>query len=177
MNAWFHTRTAAAWLVGTVLLIAGALLVLQLAALLVWQYSVALDTRAWPQLPLLAAFADPAKHSATTAQFMSVIPQIPWHWLHDPQNAQTLSHMAATWTLGKLHVGLIPAILGLACILLGLKLIRRQKQRYADARRQKDDRLRRLRAYRREQRSEPVLTEFRAEPALSEPRQEPRLTA
>jgi hypothetical protein len=177
MNVWFHIRTAATWLFGAVLLVAGALLVLQLAALLAWQYSVALETRAWPQLPILVVFADPAKLGTTTAQFMSVIPHMPWSWLQDPQNAQTLSHMAATWTLGKLHVGLIPAILGLACILLGLKLMRRQKQRYVDARRQQDDRLRRLRAYRREQRSEPVLTEFRAEPALSEPRQEPRLTA
>ena len=173
MNAWFHVRTATLWLFGAVLVLLGALLVLQLAALLAWQYSIALDNRAWPRMPLMLMFADPAKVSGAATQFLSVLPEIPWAWLRDPQNVNTAPHMAATWVLGELHLGLLPALLGLIAAWAGIKLIGRQKQRYAVAQREKEDRVRRLRAYRREQRIEPSL----AEPALSEPRREPRLSA
>ncbi len=178
MNPWFHMKTGMAWLLGAALALAGTLLVLQLAALLAWQYSVALGTRSWPQLPVTLVFADHAKVSATTAQFLPVIPEVPWSWLRNPQNADTLPHTAATSVLGALHVGLIPALLGLFLTYLGIKLIRRQKQRYAVAQREKDDRLRRVRAYRRETRTEPNFTELRTEePTLTEPRREPRLSA
>jgi hypothetical protein len=177
MNAWFHVRTATLWLFGAVLVLLGALLVLQLAALLAWQYSIALDTRAWPRMPLMLMFADPAKASGAAAQFLSVLPEIPWPWLRDPQNVNAAPHMAATWLLGELHLGLLPALLGLVAAWTGISLIGRQKRRYAVAQREKEDRVRRLRAYRREQRIEPSLAERRAEPALSEPRREPRLSA
>jgi hypothetical protein len=177
MTPWFHLRSAIAWLIGAALVLAGTLLFLQLAALLVWQYAVALDTRAWPKLPLLVVFAEPAKLTAITAQFMAVIPAIEWSWLRDPQNATTVPHMAATWLLGALHVGLIPAIFGLIAAFFGAKVMLRQRARYAAARRQRDDRLRRVRAYRRDARTEPNFSELRTEPTLSEPRREPRLTA
>jgi hypothetical protein len=177
MSPWFHLRTAIAWLIGAALVLVGALLVLQLAALLVWQYSVALETRAWPKLPLFLPFADPAKLSATTTQFMAVIPSIEWSWLRDRQNATTVPHMAATWLLNELHVGLIPAIVGLIAASFGVRLMLRQRARYAVARRERDDRLRRVRAYRRDPRTEPNFSELRTEPTLSEPRREPRLTA
>ena len=54
MNAWFHVKTRAVWLFGAALVLVGALLVLRLVALLVWQYSVALERRAWPRLPLVS---------------------------------------------------------------------------------------------------------------------------
>ena len=177
MNAWFHLRTATAWLFGSALALVGALLVLQLAALLVWQYSVALETRSWPRLPLGLVFADHAKVSATTAQFLPVIPEVPWSWLRNPQNADTLPHMATTTVLSELHLGLVPALLGLFIAYLGIRLIVRQKQRYATARREKDDRLRRVRAYRRETRTEPSFADVHTEPTVTEPRREPRLTA
>jgi hypothetical protein len=186
MMPWFYLRTAIAWLIGAALVLAGALLVLQLAALLVWQYSVALDTRAWPKLPLLVVFADPAKLSATTAKFMAVIPAVEWSWLRDPQNATTVPHMAATWLLGQLHVGLVPAIVGLIVAYFGVNVMLHQRARYAAARRERDDRLRRVRAYRRDPRTEPNFSdprtepsfdELRTEPTLSERRREPRLSA
>jgi hypothetical protein len=131
----------------------------------------------WPRLPLALAFADHAKVSATSAQFLPVIPEIPWSWLRNPQNADTLPHVAATSVLSELHLGLIPALLGLVAAYLGVRLILREKQRYALARRQKDDRLRRVRAYRRETRTEPNFNELHTEPSLSEARREPRLSA
>jgi hypothetical protein len=115
--------------------------------------------------------------SATSAQFLPVIPEIPWSWLRNPQNADTLPHVAATSVLSELHLGLIPALLGLVAAYLGVRLILREKQRYALARRQKDDRLRRVRAYRRETRTEPNFNELHTEPSLSEARREPRLSA
>src|SRR5918999_4199019 len=177
MSAWFHLRTATLWLFGAALVLVGALLVVQLAALLAWQYSIALDTRVWPRMPLMLAFVDPAKVSGTAAQFLAVIPEIPWSWLREPQNAGTVPHMAATWVLGELHLGLIPALLGLLAGGFGIKLMRRQNQRYAAARREKEDRVRRLRAYRREPRTEPNFADRRVEPSLNEPRREPRLSA
>src|SRR5687767_127169 len=111
MNAWFHVKTRGVWLFGAALVLVGALLVLQLVALLLWQYSVALETRAWPRLPLVLVFSDHSQLSAATARFLSVIPEVPWSWLRDPENASSVMHVLATWLLNKAHIGLVPALL------------------------------------------------------------------
>jgi hypothetical protein len=94
--------------------------------------------------------------------------------------------MAATWLLGQLHVGLIPAIFGLIAAFFGVNVMLQQQARYGAARRERADRLRRVRAYRRDPRTEPSFrdprtepkfNELRAEPTLRERRREPRLSA
>lgn len=151
MNAWFHVKTRAVWLFGAALVLVGALLVLQLVALLVWQYSVALETRTWPRLPLVLVFSDHSQLSAATARFLPVIPELPWVWLRDPENASSVMHVLATWLLDKVHIGLVPALLGVAIMLIGGIIAIRQKDMLGAAKRHDEDRRRRVREYREAQ--------------------------
>jgi hypothetical protein len=148
MNAWFYIRTGAVWLFGAALILVGALLVLQQGALLVWQYSIALEKRAWPPLPLLMVFSDPSQLSAAAARLAEVIPKLRWDWLTDPANAANPLHMGVTALLNRVHIGAVPALLGVFIGLAGLRRALRQRDTLAAARRAKEDRLRRRRHYR-----------------------------
>jgi hypothetical protein len=151
MNARFHVKTRALWLFGAALVLVGGLLVLQLVALLVWQYSVALETRAWPRLPLVFVFSDHSQLSAATARFLPVIPEFPWSWLRDSENGSSVMHVLATWLLDKVHIGLVPALLGVAIMIIGGIIAIRQKDMLGAAKRHDEDRRRRVREYRKAQ--------------------------
>jgi hypothetical protein len=147
MNAWFHIRTRAVWLFGAALLVVGALLVLQLGALLVWQYSIALENRRWPPLALGFLFSDPAQLSAAVAPWTELIPRLQWDWFSDPAHASSPLHIAVTALFNRLHIGAVPALIGVFLGLAGFELAVRQSDVLAAARRAKEDRLRRRRHY------------------------------
>ena len=65
MNFWFQVKRCVAALLGLVVALAGVTLVLQLAALLLWQYGIALQKPSWPRLPIDLLFADHAKLAST----------------------------------------------------------------------------------------------------------------
>jgi hypothetical protein len=151
MDLWFQLKTRAIWLIGIGLALVGLLLVLQLVGLLVWQYLVALETRNWPSLPVRLLFADHSQLTRTSvAPFLQFIPEIQWNWIQVRQESPSL-HSAVTWLLDKVHIGLLPALLAVPIALRGGVLAIQQKNTLADAKRRKEDRLRRIGHYRREQ--------------------------
>jgi hypothetical protein len=148
MNAWFQLKTRAVCLFGIALVLVGLLLVLQCVALLLWQYIVALEARAWPPLPARLLFADHSQLGGTAAApILQFIPELQWTLISTPKNSPGM-HTVATWVLDRVHIGLVPALLGAPIILLGGIVSLQQINRLAAAKRRKEDRLRRLREYR-----------------------------
>jgi hypothetical protein len=154
-------------LFGVLLALAGVALVLQLAALLLWQYGIALETRAWPRLPAGLVFADHSQLAASkAAPFLPFIPEFQWAWLSDPGNSSG-AHTVAAWLLDKLHVGLLPALVGVLLALAGGSIVLRQRDVLAAAKRRNQDRLRRVGQYRNEQQDPSIeRATIRAEPYL-----------
>jgi hypothetical protein len=161
----------------------GLALVLQLAALLLWQYGIALQKPSWPKLPLGLLFADHAKLATTAlAPYLQYLPQVEWSWLANREDASA-AHAAAVWLLDKVHIGLVPALLGVPLVLGGGRFLLRNLRALGAASRYKRDRMRRVEQYRRslEERQEPfdssvgVGTEHRVE--RFEQRKEPFLGA
>lgn len=150
MDRGFQVRARLARLAGVLLMLAGLGLVLQLVVLLAWQWMVAFEFRSWPELPLRLLFVDQAAlNSAKLAPFLPLIPEIQWSWLRDPQALPELQ-AAAVWLLERIHIGMVPAILGALVALYGYSISSRQRGVLAAARQGKEDRLRRLREYRRD---------------------------
>lgn len=167
MGFWFHVRTCIAALFGLAVALAGLALVLQLGALLLWQYGIALQKPAWPRLPIGLLFADHAKLATTVlAPYLQYIPQLEWGWLANRED-RSATHAVAVWLVEKVHIGVVPALLGVPLALGGGRLLLRRIGALAFARRYRADRLRRLGQYRRE------LSPERLEPDLAE-RPEPR---
>jgi len=137
---------------GVALLFAGAALALQLVALLVWQYSLALETHNWPALPLRLLFVEHAELAARPiAPLLQFIPEVQWSWFRDPANRSSVPHELATWVFNQLHIGLLPALLGAALALIGVNVIARQRGQLAAVKQHEQDRLRRVHEYRRQQ--------------------------
>lgn len=137
-------------LFGFLLMLGGLALVLQLVVLLAWQWMVAFEFRSWPALPVRLMFVDQAAlGAAKLAPFLPLIPELQWSWLRDPQILPEL-HAGAVWALERVHIGVVPAILGALVALYGYSISSRQRGVLDAARQDKEDRLRRLREYRRE---------------------------
>ena len=134
---------------------AGVLLVLHSAGLVLWQYLGLVETRTWTALPARLWFTDQTMLANTaTAPVLPFIPEMRWPWLSN--------HHAAGWVLERLHIGVVPALIGALLAWGGHHIVRRQTDAIRLARQQKEDRLRRARLYRREHppqdpRKEPVL--------------------
>jgi len=150
-------RRGVAALLGLAVALVGLALVLQLAALLLWQYGIALQKPSWPQLPLGLLFADHAKLATTAlAPYLQYLPQVEWSWLANREDASA-AHALAVWLVDKVHVGLVPALLGVPLVLGGGRVLVRNLHSLAAASRYKRDRMRRVEQYRRslEERQEP----------------------
>lgn len=133
MNASFRLRKArTALLFAAVLVIAGVVPVLYLAALFVWQVSMLFQAGSWIPLPATLLFSEHA---------FAFIPQFHAAWAAKPAVASTLA---------LLHVGLIPALFGCAIAALGALSALRQRTLIRAHRQQNEDRLRRTRDYRRD---------------------------
>jgi hypothetical protein len=166
MNAAFRLKVWAIRLFGILLALAGVLLVVQLAALAVWQYSIALETRAWPRLPLQLLFADHSRLATkAVAPFLPFIPELHWPWLSDPNNSSA-SHTFATWLINQVHIGVVPALVGILVALKGAIIFSRHRYVLAAAKRYDGDRLRRVGQYLEERRDPSLEPEIRAEPFL-----------
>ena len=184
MHFLFQLRRGFAALLGLAVALAGLALVLQLAALLLWQYGIALQKPSWPKLPIGLLFADHAKLATTAlAPYLQYLPQLEWSWLANRQDTSA-SHAVAVWLVDKVHIGLLPALLGVPLVLGGGKLLVGQVRAMAAARRYKVDRMRRVAQYRKvlnQERLEPfdssvgAQTEYRGE--RFEARKEPFLGA
>src|SRR3954468_9015236 len=160
MGFWSQVRSCVAMLLGLIVALAGAALVLQLAALLLWQYGIALQKPSWPRLPIELLFADHAKLASTAlAPYMEYIPRVEWSWLANREDTSA-THAVVVWLLNKVHIGVVPALLGVALLLNGGKLLLRQISALDGARRYRADRLRRLREYRRQPSSERLEPQF-----------------
>ncbi|HJY77559.1 MAG TPA: hypothetical protein VKE95_13045, partial [Burkholderiales bacterium] len=135
MNFWFQVRTRVAALLGLAVALAGLALVLQFAALLLWQYGIALQKASWPRMPIGLLFTDHAKLASTAlAPYLEYLPRLEWDWLANRADT-TATHAVAVWLVDKVHIGLVPALLGVPLLLGGGRLVLRQMRALAGARR------------------------------------------
>jgi hypothetical protein len=160
MSFWFQVKRCVAALLGLVVALVGVALVLQLVALLLWQYGIALQKPSWPRLPIDLLFADHAKLASTAlAPYLEYLPRLEWSWLANREDTSA-THAVAVWLVNKVHIGLLPALLGVPLALGGGRLLLRQMGSLAGARRYRADRLRRLREYRRQPSAERLEPQF-----------------
>lgn len=156
MNPRLVIKARTAFAFGTGLVLAGLVGAAYFVALFAWQWSHALQTRAWVALPLTLAFIErSAPKAQKAAPALDFIPQLPGAWLTE---LQPPAQQVATGLMDRVHVGLPPAALGFVLMMLGASLALRQNAVLNAARRLEEDRLRRLRAYRSmDPRTEPYL--------------------
>lgn len=149
MKAWFRLLKSRTLLFfSAVVAIFGFVPVLYLLGLVAWQFSARVDGGSWVALPAALMFADHALlRGAKTDPVLAYIPQFSRDW------AWTASD-AAAWILSKLHVGVVPAVIGcgvmavgISCVLRQRVLIRIHKERKKE---RKKNRVRRIEGYRRE---------------------------
>lgn len=140
MMVWFRLLRARTLLLFYAMLVPVALLpVLYFLALVAWQMSTRLKTGAWLQLPATLVFSDYALKADKVAEVLPYIPHFASPWSADE---------VVVTILDKLHVGLIPALLGSIIILLGVLGVWQQRERIRLVRQWRQDRLRRTRDYR-----------------------------
>lgn len=123
---------------GTLVLV-GIVPVLYFLALLGWQVAGVFLWGIWVPLPATFLFLGEPTSAGKAAAVLPFIPYIP---------GVQITHSAATLILGKLHVAVIPALLGCAIVWRAALGILRQKARIRAARQRTDDRVRRLQDYR-----------------------------
>jgi signal transduction histidine kinase len=148
MKAWFRLLKARALLLfsaGVALI--GLLPVLYLLGLLAWQFNARFESGSWVALPATLMFTDHALlQGAKAAPVLPYIPQLvllqlDWSW--------TTNEVAAA-ILSKLHVGLVPALIGCAVMAVGISGVLRQRMLLRIHKERKNDRVRRIDDYRRE---------------------------
>lgn len=146
MNAGSALRKARmGYLFAVVLVLAGLVPVLCFLALFGWQLSASIQASKWIALPLTLVFTDHA---------LAFIPEFTW-----------AAPPAVTAVLDRVHVGLIPAVLGLVLIALGVLRALRQKALIRTYRQRNEDRVRRISDYRRDD-SRIDLVDGRREPFI-----------
>jgi hypothetical protein len=114
--------------------------VLYLLALLGWQFAGIFRWGTWVPLPAALLFLGEPTAAGKAAAVMPFIPYIPG--VH-------MTNTAAALILGKLHVAVIPALIGGAIVARAMLAILRQKARVHAARQRVEDRVRRIDDYRR----------------------------
>ena len=166
MKAWFRLlRARTLLLFSATLVLIGAAPVLYFLGLVVGQVGIRLQAGSWVPLPATLLFTDHAPlMNGKAAPLLAFIPELHWPWFASPE-AVTPTHLAATWILDRLHVGLIFALAGIALIAIGVLGVVRQKARIRVQRQGSADRLRRARDYRRDA-SRPDHVQERREPFI-----------
>src|SRR5262249_7361211 len=126
MNFRFQVKTCVAALLGLAVALARLALVLQFVGLLFGQYGIALQKASWPKLPVGLLFTDHAKLATTAlAPYLEYIPRLEWSWLANREDTSA-THVVAVWLVNKVHIGLVPALLGVPILLGGGKVVLRQ---------------------------------------------------
>jgi hypothetical protein len=121
-----------------VLLIAGLVPVLYFGALVAWQVSALFQAGAWVPLPVTFLFTEHSLLAAgKAAPVLPFIPELPW-----------AAGKAVAAILDRVHVGLIPALAGLAIMALAVLRLRRQMAVIRVQKQWNEDRLRRAQDYR-----------------------------
>ena len=137
MDAAFPLLKARTGLIAwAVLVVAGALPVLCLAAVFVWQIVMVFYTRSWHAMPATILF---------------------------PENALPTG---ALWILSRLHAGLVPALIGLGIAAYGVNRLSRERELIRVYKKEREDRLRRVREYLRD-RPPPDRLDGRREPFIA----------
>jgi hypothetical protein len=127
------------------LVVAGLVPVLYFMALFVWQVAALFLAGSWIPLPATLLF---------TGHSLAFIPEFSWA---APQGLAAI--------LDRLHLGLVFALPGLAVMALGLLSALRQKAMLRANKQREEDRLRRMRDYRRDD-SGPDARDGRREPFI-----------
>lgn len=158
MNTWFPPLRARAVLsFSAALAVAGLVPVLYFVGLVVWQAAALFQAGSWVPLPMSLVF---------THHSFALIPQFPWAWLISPDSLLP-AHAVAMWVLSRLHVGLVFALAGLGITALGVMGALRQYAAIRAERQRRDDRLRRVRDYGRDDGHAATL-DGRREPFISD---------
>lgn len=123
-----------------VLVLVGIVPMLYLLALLAWQFAGIFLWGIWVPLPAALLFQGEPASAGKAAAVLPFIPHIP---------GVQITNSAAALILGKLHVAVIPALLGCAIVARAVLGILRQKARIRAARQRIEDRVRRIDDYRR----------------------------
>jgi hypothetical protein len=135
-----------ALMLGVALVIAGLLPVLYCLALFAWQFGALFQAGSWIALPATLLFNDHvALQGGKLAPVLPFIPHMAWPWLMSPESLLALHKLVASF-LGRVHVGLVFGLAGLAVMALGalrarnsMSVIRAEKQRRADQLRRVND--------------------------------------
>ena len=143
MGAWFSLlKSRMVLLLLAAVVVAGLAPVLYFIALFGWQISGVFQAGSWIPLPAALAFTDHSLVQAgKAAPVLPFIPQLHWSWA---------THKVVAWMLGQLHVGLIPALVGLAVTAIGALRVLQQNDVIRVQEQWHEDRLRRVLDYRRE---------------------------
>jgi hypothetical protein len=123
-----------------VLVLVGSLPVLYLLALLGWQVAGIFLWGTWVPLSAALLFLGEPAAAGKAAAVLPFIPHIPG--VH-------VTNAAAAGILAKLHVAVIPALVGGAIVARAMLAILRQRARIRAARQRIEDRVRRIEDYRR----------------------------
>jgi hypothetical protein len=136
------------FLFAVLLVLAGLVPVLYLAALFAWQIVMLFQAGSWVPLPATLLFMDHASLQAgKAAPVLAFIPEFPW-----------AVPRALAWVLDRLHLALLFALIGLALMGHGTLAVLRQTAAIRLARQRDEDRQRRRRDYEREDgRREPFI--------------------
>jgi hypothetical protein len=122
------------------LIVAGLVPVAYFLALAAGQLTLSIQGGKWIALPVTLAFSDHALlATGKAAPLLSFIPQFPW-----------IATPTVTPFLDKVHIALVPALLGLALVTLGVLRILRHKALVRAIQQREDDRIRRMEDYRRD---------------------------
>ena len=149
MNALSRLNNRVIQLFATGLMLAGIVLVLHSAGLLLWQYVGMIESRAWTPLPARLWFVDhdaALRHTAA-AGVLPFIPELNGSWLTGLQSWPR-AHEVASWILGRLHIGVLPAAIGVLLAMAGYLVGKKQRHAASVAKQRTEDRLRRRREYR-----------------------------
>lgn len=159
MRAWLRllkARTLLLCSAGVVVL--GLAPVLYFLGLVAWQVDTRLETGAWTALPAALVSADRALPQAgNVAPVLPFIPHFDWAWSSNEVVAQILS---------KLHIGLIPGLIGCGVMAVGISGVLRQRTLIRIHKERKKDRVRSLDNYRRETRRADAGDDGRREPFI-----------
>jgi hypothetical protein len=120
--------------------LAGLMPVLYLLALLGWQVAGIFLWGTWVPLSAALLFLGEPASAGKAAAVLPFIPYIPG--VH-------VTNSVAVMILGKLHVAVIPALLGCAIVARAMLAILRQRARIRAAKQRVEDRVRRIDDYRR----------------------------
>jgi hypothetical protein len=147
------------------LILAGALPVLFLAGLVVWQAITLFTGGGWVPLPVLLLFSDHSVLQAgKAAPVLAFIPDLSFLWSAGPDSLPPL-----TWVLSRVHFALLPALAGVALVAIGVRRVLERLAVVSAERKRLGDRLRRVRDYQRDDgadtidgRREPFIANHRA---------------